>query len=798
MKLRLVLGRGFFRSILFGLLLPLRAEGSEPPKGPSSPPVTLTITFDRPEYFVGENVPLRLLVENTGDKDFLLFLAGNIGFKLTATDAAGRLVEDPTPKAMIYSVGGSNKRLRPGESHSVTLSLTGRCRIIEGGKYLIRVTPDPSWEKGWWAYPTAEATLSFKMPDTIDAERIVAELAEPESRPNAFGVVQRVDRDLKSLTLPVYLEPLQRRAATGDRRALQGIGSIRTSEATAALIQLAERSSGDFATDVFVLLRPRLPTPWPAANSAVPASSDEWNEELALATRALAGKWLAGNDARLAGWAAQMFACVGTASDAAAIFVALDRAVDAVSESNASGGQLNDAGSPVMMLSGAIQGLRARGISFDDPPPPSSGHIYAYFDAFRAKPLPRPENWRTLLGLYAANANPAIRNAAIASIPHPPPDDCVAIVQAALGDPARGVRETARFVAERTLVVNSNLPQGFPQLPQATLKLDAGGNVVSNAATQTAARSENVDFYPPAVASNPQDANSYSNRSVEKRRQRDFAGAFADADRAIALAPKNANAYNNRGLARLDLGDVDGAMADYSQAIALDPDEALPYSNRGLVKHRQGDFAGALADFDRAIDLRLDFADAFSNRGMTKAFLGDLEGAVGDCDHALVINPRLPPAFSNRGLVNDLKGDFPAAAADDAKGIELSKSGGTSEPYIRFRWSLVLRRQHQDSTPAGVAAAVAQLPAGWIKTVGRYLTGEISEGDLLTHAKAGEPKTVHEQTCEANYYAGMTHLLQNDPQAARGFFQRCVETGETSFDEFVLAKAELKRLSTPR
>jgi hypothetical protein len=75
--------------------------------------------------------------------------------------------------------------------------------------------------------------------------------------------------------------------------------------------------------------------------------------------------------------------------------------------------------------------------------------------------------------------------------------------------------------------------------------------------------------------------------------------------------------------------------------------------------------------------------------------------------------------------------------------------------------------------------------------------GRESESDLLTLADQGEPNVVRGQRCEAYFYIGMVHLIDQDGAGARAAFQRCLDERVPSFVETILARGELDRLSAP-
>ena len=79
---------------------------------------------------------------------------------------------------------------------------------------------------------------------------------------------------------------------------------------------------------------------------------------------------------------------------------------------------------------------------------------------------------------------------------------------------------------------------------------------------------------------------------------------------------------------------------------------------------------------------------------------------------------------------------------------------------------------------------------------GRFLLYQISESDLLVGATSPDVEKDRAQHCEAWYYAGMKRLLAGDKKTAADCFDKCLGTQENTFDEYMLAKAELKSLGT--
>jgi lipoprotein NlpI len=69
--------------------------------------------------------------------------------------------------------------------------------------------------------------------------------------------------------------------------------------------------------------------------------------------------------------------------------------------------------------------------------------------------------------------------------------------------------------------------------------------------------------------------------------------------------------------------------------------------------------------------------------------------------------------------------------------------------------------------------------------------GQLSESEFLKAANNDSPKKDKEQHCEAYYYAGERRVVDGDVVSALGLFQKCIETGEKTFQEFRSARSEL-------
>ena len=72
----------------------------------------------------------------------------------------------------------------------------------------------------------------------------------------------------------------------------------------------------------------------------------------------------------------------------------------------------------------------------------------------------------------------------------------------------------------------------------------------------------------------------------------------------------------------------------------------------------------------------------------------------------------------------------------------------------------------------------------------------MTEDEFLNVAKISglNPKQQTGQLCQANYYAGMKHLIAGDKEGATALFKKSIDTGEKGYAEYVSATVELAAL----
>ena len=155
--------------------------------------------------------------------------------------------------------------------------------------------------------------------------------------------------------------------------------------------------------------------------------------------------------------------------------------------------------------------------------------------------------------------------------------------------------------------------------------------------------------------------------------------------------------------------------------------------------------------------------------------------------------------YRAQGCVDYNARRFTNALADFRKSCEL---GSDNQDYSYFRiWLIRARLGEREAATRELAAYLehrkAQTPGDWPSKVGRFLAGQLSESDFLKAADDPNLQTSKEQHCEAYFYVGSKHLIENDKMAAVDYFKKCLTTNVTNFEEYTSAASELLFLQLP-
>jgi tetratricopeptide (TPR) repeat protein len=214
-----------------------------------------------------------------------------------------------------------------------------------------------------------------------------------------------------------------------------------------------------------------------------------------------------------------------------------------------------------------------------------------------------------------------------------------------------------------------------------------------------------------ALAQQPDTAEGFYSRGVERLQRNNLDGALADLGKAIEMRPDYADAFFARSLA-WDMKERaskfpesikarDTSMADLNKAVALDPDRALFRKRRGVYMLRFAagpeDYEAIIADFSKAITLDSNDAQLYSLRSTIRIKVNDFKGALEDDDRAVSLEPANAGYVNSRGWLKLVYlGDYAGAEADADRAIKLGWDTYLYEAYAtRGKARMALGRRAQ-------------------------------------------------------------------------------------------------------
>jgi len=165
--------------------------------------------------------------------------------------------------------------------------------------------------------------------------------------------------------------------------------------------------------------------------------------------------------------------------------------------------------------------------------------------------------------------------------------------------------------------------------------------------------------------------------AVDLMKNRQYAAAVPEWNRALELAPKDARAHNSLGVALMETGKVDEAIAHYREALTLNPQYAEACNNFGEALAGRGDAKDAIAQFERA--LRLDSAYTIARRNLATilARTGQVDRAISQLRKLVEARPDAFDVRRDLGHALVSSGDFQQASVQLE---EANKLSGARDP----------------------------------------------------------------------------------------------------------------------
>jgi hypothetical protein len=474
------------RLLLAALLLVSLPAVAIEQAGMIPPTAKIALVLDRQEFFLGENILIHYCIENTGGPAFSVDVGGDYRggtradrFKITASSADGKPVADPNP--VQWNMGGLSPvtSLTNGARWFEQVWLAHYCLFEEPGVYTIRVFHDLGWGEKRAADPReVTATITLRRPTPEQARKVVEAMFSALKYGGAnWGEKGEPQADFAVLRDPVYLPLLVERATAGSLEGLQGIASIATPEATAALVEflnpgadrpLVPSAAGQgqaiwlpsgakakgLAQAAAVLLQERLPQLGSMTPSALGSDTPRqkkirqtWQPEFAPPVRAFALRLLTETNRDAFLMAARELNSLGRPEDLPVLLAALDRAVAGTTNLFRVEHGYPEPVSACKALAGVCARLCANGASgITDPTTSGGALLYLYMLPTNAAAC--PPDWEQKCAALLRHELPYLRAQTLAHLPRPLPESLTRTLAPLMLDSDETVQNQAFRVAE--------------------------------------------------------------------------------------------------------------------------------------------------------------------------------------------------------------------------------------------------------------------------------------------------------------------------------------------------------------
>lgn len=402
------------------------------------------LEFDKPVYFLGENILVHFVLENHGTRPFTVEAGGDYRnatretrFEVTAQDSDGNLMPDPYPDQPCLGGMLGTDEIKPGEKWYGSLPITRYREFENPGEYTLCVTHDLGWDPhSKRPIPYAEGTLRLVMPSPEQARAVVDEMYSlPTDYVSAQGQKSELYADFNTLCYPVYLPFLLPRAEAKDEKAIEAIRWIPSPDATAGLIELLKINDREFVKKVARALTLRMPDP--ELTDVLPSRDFlgvdfkevrqrlvrlAWSEKFAEAVRAYADRFLQDDDPEFVTSGAIMLESVGTAADMQSFRAAYDRAIAATVNAPLEKDVYPRPRGHCAELDrvATILGLRKVQPTMT---PETPGEIGMYLAAVKNSEQFRPPNWKEKYREWLHHPIPYVRELTLKNMPKPVPSD---------------------------------------------------------------------------------------------------------------------------------------------------------------------------------------------------------------------------------------------------------------------------------------------------------------------------------------------------------------------------------------
>lgn len=307
-----------------------------------------------------------------------------------------------------------------------------------------------------------------------------------------------------------------------------------------------------------------------------------------------------------------------------------------------------------------------------------------------------------------------------------------------------------------------------------------------------------------AIQLNRYDAKAYQGRALVEMKRKEYENVIIDASNAISFDSTTAAAsYCLEAHAKARLKDWAGAFADVDKAIQLKPGDASGYAMRATCEILRDDFSSASNDIQTIIQLSPANSNVFLCRAMLEQKCRQTDAALADYRHFLAQDPNNTEAPELHEALGHLEEDlfqWPQALKQFQEGMAYKS------PPDQMRFELFLMECRLGRTPQAKSelnAYIRSIPPSktneWTTSIAHFLAGNLNETEFLAQATTTAKRStdIPGHICDGYYYEGMQHWLAGDKAGALARFQKSVDTHQDNSFEYMSAQDELNALKNP-
>lgn len=424
--------------IFFPATSPLYVEE----KLPVPPNAKVTLTCDKDEYFLGENILVHFKLENTGGPAFEATFGSDyrgaprsLRFIVTATDQNGNAVADPYPNSMCMGGLGGPVNVTTDKPFYKSLPIVRYLRFEKPGAYTIRIHHDFGWqESSERGFPEGSIVLHLKKPSKKQARELVQSwLVERPYQGNTWGEKSRPHADFSQIRFGEYIAPLSKEVKKGNKNAMVGVGSIATPEATCLLIEIVKTKNERIRKIACPQLCMRLPDPYLTGELGKRNIFEDgrkeprrwlveksWRKRFSTDIRKIASEFLKDPDKDWVATGAYMMECVGIKSDVPLIVSALNREVNKTLSYELRTDIYPRPRGACMELQRATKMMLKRGAAVPENPT-SPGESILFLIALQDNTEFRPKGWMETCDRLLKSDIPYIQENTLKALPTPMP-----------------------------------------------------------------------------------------------------------------------------------------------------------------------------------------------------------------------------------------------------------------------------------------------------------------------------------------------------------------------------------------